>query len=229
MIQIRAVLFDLDRTLFDHDGASRLGLSELHNAYGAPFGEDMDSVYAKWDEALERHYERYLAGEIGYGDQRRERIRSFFDERFTDEEANKRFTIYYDSYERHWVLFPDVILCLEALSGLQMGIVSNGDGALQNGKAERLGLTSRVGAVIISGDVGVRKPSPEIYLLACGRLGVKPEETAFVGDRLKDDAQGALAAGLHAIWLDRDGSGQQVPAGITVIHSLKELPGLILK
>ena len=229
MIQIRAVLFDLDRTLFDHDGASRLGLSELHSAYGAPFGENMDSVYAKWDEALERHYERYLAGEIGYDDQRRERIRSFFDERFTDEEANRRFSIYYDSYERHWGLFSDVIPCLEALSSLQMGIVSNGDGTLQNRKAERLGLTSRMKTVIVSGDVGVRKPSPDIYLLACGRLGVKPEEAAFVGDRLKDDAEGAMAAGLRAIWLDRNGSAQPAPAGIAVIHSLKELPGLILK
>jgi putative hydrolase of the HAD superfamily len=61
------------------------------------------------------------------------------------------------------------------------------------------------------------------------RLGVKPQETAFVGDRLKDDAEGALGAGLHSFWLDRKGTGKTVPAGIRIIHSLGELPEIILK
>jgi putative hydrolase of the HAD superfamily len=188
----------------------------------------MDAVMARWHEAMERLFERYLAGEIGFHEQRMERIRSFFDAQFTDEEADARFSIYLDAYERNWRLFLDAIPCLEALRGLRLGIISNGDGAQQNSKVQRLGLAPRLGTVVVSGDVGIRKPSQGIYFLACSRLGVKPQETAFVGDRLRDDAEGALEAGLHAFWLDRKGTGKTVPAGIRIIHSLAELPRCVL-
>jgi putative hydrolase of the HAD superfamily len=156
---IHAVLSDLDDTLIDHDSAACAGVKELHAAYGAPYGLDSDVVMVRWREIADRHYERYLAGEIGFHEQRMERIRSFFDAQFSDEEAATRFSLYLEAYERNWRLFPDAIPCLESLRGLRLGIISNGDGAQQNSKVLRLGLAPRLGTVIVSGDVGMRKPS----------------------------------------------------------------------
>jgi len=55
---------------------------------------------------------------------------------------------------------------------------------------------------VISGDVGMHKPQPEIYLLACERLGVDPEDCVFVDD-LRENVTGAEAVGMTAI-LHRD-------------------------
>jgi putative hydrolase of the HAD superfamily len=56
---------------------------------------------------------------------------------------------------------------------------------------------------IFSYQVGISKPNKEIYMLACNRLGVRPEECIFVGDGGSNELQGAGAIGLnvvHAIW-----------------------------
>jgi len=52
--------------------------------------------------------------------------------------------------------------------------------------------------IIDSSEVGMRKPEPEIYLLTCEKLGVKPERAAFVDD-IPTNIEGASAVGLHAI------------------------------
>ena len=56
--------------------------------------------------------------------------------------------------------------------------------------------------VVISGEVGLHKPQPEIYLLACERLGVGPADAVFVDD-LRENCAGAEAVGMAAV-LHRD-------------------------
>ena len=53
-------------------------------------------------------------------------------------------------------------------------------------------------AVVISGDVGLHKPDPAIYLLACERLGVEPADAVFVDD-LRENCEGAEAVGMAAV------------------------------
>jgi FMN phosphatase YigB (HAD superfamily) len=57
---------------------------------------------------------------------------------------------------------------------------------------------------VISGEVGLHKPQPEIYLLACERLEVEPREAVFVDD-LRENCAGAEAVGMTAL-LHRDPS-----------------------
>jgi FMN phosphatase YigB (HAD superfamily) len=52
--------------------------------------------------------------------------------------------------------------------------------------------------VVISGEVGARKPEPRIYLLTAERLGVRPEECVFVDDLLQN-VEGAEAVGMEGI------------------------------
>ena len=73
-------------------------------------------------------------------------------------------------------------------------------------------------ATVISGDVGMHKPQPEIYLLACERLEVEPADAVFVDD-LRENCAGAEAVGMTAI-LHRD------PA--ETIAKLEELLGVDL-
>ena len=99
-------------------------------------------------------------------------------------------------------------------AGRKAGLISNSWG---------LGIYDRApvdlfDATVISGDVGLHKPQPEIYLLACERLGVEPRECVFVDD-LRENIAGAEAVGMTGV-LHRDSA--------ETIATLGELFGLPL-
>jgi HAD superfamily hydrolase (TIGR01549 family) len=68
---------------------------------------------------------------------------------------------------------------------------------------DEAGLTASLDFVGISEEVGFRKPRPEIFRACLDALGVAPEETLHVGDRLAEDVGGARASGLSTCWITR--------------------------
>ena len=97
---------------------------------------------------------------------------------------------------------PAALAALRA-AGFRLGVVSNAD-TRTRGIVEGLGLTPLVDTVLISAEVGLQKPDPRIFHLACARLGVTPGEAVHVGDSLDADVCGARAAGLAAWRYGRD-------------------------
>jgi putative hydrolase of the HAD superfamily len=116
----------------------------------------------------------------------------------------------YDHFARPaaWRVFPEVPVALERLAarGLALAVVSNWDERLPLLLA-RLGLGARFAAIVVSAEVGVEKPHRRIFDAAVERLAVAPERIVHVGDRRLEDVEGAEAAGLRALWLDRAGGG----------------------
>ena len=100
---------------------------------------------------------------------------------------------------------------LESLraAGLRLGLVSNAfdPGWLLHRDLEEMGLAERLDFAVFSSEVGKRKPHPEIFQRALDALGVSPEETLFVGDRLYEDVRGAGELGMttvQALWFRAD-------------------------
>ena len=77
---------------------------------------------------------------------------------------------------------------------------------------ERAGVTGLFGAIVVSDEIGWRKPRREIFDAALGRLGVRPEEALFVGDRADMDVLGARRIGMDAAWVNP--GREALPAGI---------------
>ena len=93
-----------------------------------------------------------------------------------------------------------------AARGVALAVVSNWDERLPRLLAA-LGLAERFAAIVVSAEVGVEKPHRRIFEIAAERLGVAPGRIVHVGDRRLEDVEGAEAAGLRALWLDRGGGG----------------------
>ena len=101
--------------------------------------------------------------------------------------------------------FADARPCLESIkAGYRLGLVTNGPCDLQYQKIERAGLKDYFAAIVVSREAGVKKPDPRIFTLALDQLGVAARDSVFVGDTLKTDISGAHAAGMKAVWLNRD-------------------------
>lgn len=218
------IFFDLDDTLLDHKAACTVGARALHQRLGIDLSPD--AFVCRWEASLQRQFDRYLRGELSYEQQRLERVREVVDAGLTDREAEEWFRVYLAAYEASWTLFPDVLEAWTQLSHLQLGIITNGQGAQQRRKLARTGMLERCACVVISEEVGIAKPEAAIFRLACARLGVEPEAAVYVGDRYDVDAQGARRAGLRGIWLDRQRTltaTHEAP----ILHSLAGLPALV--
>jgi putative hydrolase of the HAD superfamily len=103
--------------------------------------------------------------------------------------------------------FPDAAPALESLRerGLALVCVSNWDVSLA-GVLERCGLGEALDGVVTSAGAGARKPDPEIFAAALELVGCEPGEALHVGDTPEEDLDGALAAGIPALLIDRQGT-----------------------
>jgi putative hydrolase of the HAD superfamily len=94
----------------------------------------------------------------------------------------------------------EVLECLKA-QGIKLGIITNGSIYSQNAKIDAVGIRHYFDTIIISDEVGFKKPDPQIFRLALKNLNTTAEKSWFVGDHPTNDIKGALDAGLHAVWL----------------------------
>jgi putative hydrolase of the HAD superfamily len=144
------------------------------------------------------------------------------------EELAERFGV--ERRARHET-FPDAAPALDALAGrYSLALVTNGASCLQREKLEASGLGDRFDAVIVSGEVGAGKPDRAVFEAALRAVDAQPGDAVMVGDNLSKDIDGALAAGLRAVWVNRRG---QPPPGdrpdLLAIRDLGELPELLQK
>jgi putative hydrolase of the HAD superfamily len=104
--------------------------------------------------------------------------------------------------------YPDAGPALSELRarGLRLVCVSNWDISLPDVLA-RCGLLDAIEGVVSSADVGARKPDPAIFEAALEVAGVQPSEALHVGDTPDEDVDGARAAEIRVLLLDRDGGG----------------------
>ena len=102
-----------------------------------------------------------------------------------------------------WELRPGCRKVLSELRhrGLRVAVTSNWDRRLPRVLAN-LGLGRYVDAVVCSEEVGSAKPAEPIFLAACRELDLQPASVLHVGDAKIEDREGALAAGLEALWLN---------------------------
>ncbi|HYX78834.1 MAG TPA: HAD-IA family hydrolase [Solirubrobacterales bacterium] len=117
--------------------------------------------------------------------------------------------------------FPDATPALAELRqlGLRLVCVSNWDFSLPE-VLDRCGLDGALDGVVTSAAVGVRKPDPAIFARALELAGCSAPEALYVGDTPEEDLEGASAAGIPALLIDRRGGGD-IDSLEAIRHHLK--------
>jgi putative hydrolase of the HAD superfamily len=123
--------------------------------------------------------------------------------------------------------YPDAPPALRELRGrgLSLVVASNWDCSLRDVLAGA-GLAPLLDGVVTSAEVGARKPDPALFGAALQVARSDPAGAVHVGDSLPNDVQGARAAGIRAVLMDRDG-GAQAPRGVQTIARLGDLAAVI--
>jgi YjjG family noncanonical pyrimidine nucleotidase len=203
---VRAVLFDLDDTLFDHRHCARSALGALHAAHPAfqshPF-DDFERLHVRLLEELHR---RVAVGELPLDVARQERFRRLFEAMGAaadDDTVAHAAATYRDGYRRLRQPVTGAAALLAAVSThAAIGIVSNNLLEEQADKLRYCGLDRYVDVLVVSEETGISKPDPRIFDIALERLEVTADDAVMVGDSWTADVAGARAAGIRAIWFN---------------------------
>jgi putative hydrolase of the HAD superfamily len=123
-----------------------------------------------------------------------------------------------------WELYDDARPTLEALAacGPKIGMISNFDSRLYD-VLRAFDLERYFSSVHISSRVGAAKPDAAIFRAALAAHRLEPAQALYVGDSLRDDARGAAAAGLRAVWLDRERRTADFPLRVASLTELLDL------
>jgi putative hydrolase of the HAD superfamily len=123
--------------------------------------------------------------------------------------------------------YPEVRAALSALRavGFATAIVTNGAADLQRAKLADAGLERAVDLVVVSSEVGTKKPDPAIAEHALLELGADPSRSWFVGDNLWVDVEVGVRAGMRTVWVNRAGRIRPADAPVPDVE-LADLAGL---
>jgi putative hydrolase of the HAD superfamily len=215
---VKAVIFDLDDTLFDHTTSATNAIQAWVPTLGATYSADL---IPRWFEIERRNFDGWLAGRLTHQGQRRGRLLEFLPligqpVPTTDDELDEIFAGYLDLYRQSWAAFPDAEPALEVArsNDWRIGVLTNGSTRQQYAKLTAIGLAGLVDVVSTAEGLGFGKPAIEAYHLTCEALGVDPADTLMIGDDLELDVVAARAAGLTAKHLDR-------AAGVTLTQLVR--------
>jgi putative hydrolase of the HAD superfamily len=224
-VQLRAVLFDVDFTLvkpgpdLGPEGYVRFGRRHGLQLDPARYGEARTTALQNVERHPElRHDEEMwfafteliIRGMGGHGPAARE--------------LAIEMTRLWERSE-NFDLYDDALPVMEQLrrSGLKLGLVSNGGRELHELVAHH---RLDVDCAIASRSHGWTKPHPTIFRAALDVLGIEAPEAVMVGDSVEDDVEGAIAVGMRAFLIDREGRYPGAPSRLPDLWQLPSALGL---
>lgn len=217
---VRTILFDLDRTLVDREASLRAALPEQYRRCGP--GDGRAPVYVR----------RFLElDEQGYAD-KRTLFSALIDEFGLSLTVEELIDDFRHRCHESACLYEGAEALLRELGarGLRMGLVTNGSSASQRTKIEVTGIGGLFETILISEEVGLRKPDPRIFELAAATRDTRPEDCLFVGDNPERDIVGAGGAGMATLWLSHGENWPEYlsPGPTYSASGLPELRNLVL-
>jgi putative hydrolase of the HAD superfamily len=131
---------------------------------------------------------------------------------------------YVDSQRSGHPLLPGAAETVQRItSAVPVVVVTNGPPDIQRLKLEQTGLSDLFSAVVISGELGLGKPDPAVFLHALELVDTPPDRAVMVGDSWQRDVVGALATGVEPIWLSHGRTPPVTDGRVTVATDLSEV------
>ena len=204
---IKAVIFDIDNTLYSYDNAHARAFPELllyaKEELGIPEDEFREE-YSREFAAV-----RAMLGEAAALHNRLIRIQRILEKRGLPLTPHvlRMNELYWNILISAMEPSPHAEETVRALkkAGIRIGSGTDMTARIQFQKLERLGILDAFDFLVSSEEAGTDKPAPEIFMLCAEKAGVLPEECLFVGDSRKKDVLGALNAGMGAAWYCPEG------------------------
>lgn len=235
MKNYKVILLDWDDTIGDWSNAACKALQDVYEQY------HLNELYDTVSEFLNTYepYNLELWGKYGRGEVSKEQLHF---ERFyyplmvnNDPELRGRSKVelaheigdtFLNLTNKYFSVLPGAVETVRALAAkYPLTIVSNGFKEVQYYKFAHSGLADCFTHTIISEEVGINKPQPEIFRIALELNGVTADEAVMIGDSYTSDIAGAKAAGIDQIWLH---DGPTSETATYIVPKLKDVLPILL-
>lgn len=220
---IKAVVFDLDHTLFDRYATIKKLVPQLRKHFDLGDGitdeyfiqelsyADKHFVHKGWEGIYNHLVSKGIFKTLpGFAEYTEIVLRHF-----------KHIAEKYD--------FAEPALKKIKSKGYKIGLITNGSHELQYKKLGKLELTDLFDEIIVSGDTPYQKPDERIFLMMAERMGVAPQEMMYVGDHPLNDVEGSRKAGCVSVWVKTTGTWifPEIEKPTLQIETVEELPLLL--
>lgn len=230
MRPVRAVLFDLDHTLFDTEKTERKALATVARAVGVRLGSRAVAVYREVNAHV---WGEYRAGRLTSKELRVLRFHLWLLKMDRDPvHAKKLAPLYLEVFSSRGDLIAGASAAVRSISrlGYRMGVVTNGIDRVQRRRLRASELMDSFPVVVTSERAGFTKPDPRIMEIALKRMRVRPDEAVYVGDDPQVDGLAANRAAVPFVWFNPKRSapkpGVRVMIDYQITH-LKELRSVV--
>jgi putative hydrolase of the HAD superfamily len=222
-LTVRAVVFDAVGTVIFPDPPATVVYAEVAKRLDSRVAPD--EIPARFRRAFARQEEIDCLAGLRTSEERevqrwRQIVSQVLDD-VADTEACFRELFDHFSDPRAWRCDAEIGVVLAELAsrGYALGLASNYDRRLRR-VVSGLPMLTRLERLIISSEVGWRKPAPEFFTAVTETFGSPQSRILYVGDDLANDYEGALSAGMHGVLYDPRCAG---PAGASRITRLTDL------
>ncbi|RMG41478.1 MAG: HAD family hydrolase [Methanobacteriota archaeon] len=205
MSPIKAILFDLDDTLYPYEENHELALRNAYNYWYELTGDDFRTFRQKYRDARTR-VKRFLS------DTAASHSRPLYFQTMVEQEFKRSLAYhaaeltarYWDEFIRVIKPFPHVMEFLKRRSeeGIMLGIITNMSAEVQLRKLHALEIDGHFEIMVTSEEVGKEKPHPHIFLHALNKLKIPPQKAIMIGDSYEADYEPAKFLEMQAILLD---------------------------
>lgn len=206
--QKKLLIFDLDETIYDHQYASLCGLNAIAKTFPLWQSYSLRAIENMYFEDLHQTHLKVIDGSISEESShlaRFQKIASYFKLSFQPSEYLQMIEIYNTvskNSKRAIPNAPETILSLKN-HGFKIALITNGRTENQKRKIQLCNISTSLDIVLISEEVGIRKPDKEIFELALELSKTHFSEAVMIGDSWDSDIEGALAANIEAVWVNR--------------------------
>jgi len=224
MCPIKLVGFDLDDCLFDSTGLSqraRIKGIDAMISLGLRIERQkalilIQEIVAEYGSNSSKHYDYFIR-----------RLNQYENHAISFNEQVRYITAavmaYHSQKIKHIQLYGDVLKTLEKLkkSSIKTAIITDGIPIKQYEKILRLGIDDLIDLVVISDEIGIRKPNPELFSYCLKKFRVKGHETIYVGDNIYKDIIPANFNKIHSVYIHRGGKYDTNITGETISEENK--------
>lgn len=198
---VRAVVFDLDGTLYDYQSCDLYAQGKLRNYCLKRYGleeKEFNQLYGSAKETVKKRL-----GSVAASHNRMLYAQVFLEllGQKPAELALEMYDLYWNAMLKYMELFPYVLPLFRELKERQVKIALLTDltAHIQHRKIQRLGIGPYIDVLVTSEEAGREKPDRAMFGLVFQKLGLHPWEAVMVGDDRKKDMEGALAAGMYRL------------------------------
>lgn len=228
-MKYKVILFDADETLFDFKKSEKEAFKNTMIEFNIAYDENYHfSTYKEINTAIWKELEEGL---ITQAKLKTERFRRFIHKLDLNFNENEFSDIYMKHLANGSFLFDGAIELIEDLSSKYiLSIVTNGLTAVQEGRLKNSIIAKHFKDIVISENIGVAKPHPDIFEHAINNLGVfNKDEILIVGDNLSSDIKGGINYNIDTCWYNPNGLENKTELKPTYeISNYAELRSLLL-